>query len=86
MNTDFDLYDAQYDVQVAPPGVSKTEIARWHYEQFRSSPRIARNWTDEIATDAAENRKIILRRVGGDSVRGPCGLISRREKEPVCGK
>jgi hypothetical protein len=43
-------------------------------------------WERLLVSGAAENRKIILRRVGGDSVRGPCGLISRREKEPVCGK
>jgi hypothetical protein len=58
LNTDFDLAMAQLDIRVAPEGVSKRELGRQLYEEFRSSPRVVRNWADELRHDAEENRKI----------------------------
>ena len=58
LNTDFDMSMAQYDIRVAPEGISKRELARQLYEEFRASPRVVRNWADELARDAEENRKI----------------------------
>jgi hypothetical protein len=55
MNTDYDITMAEYDIRVAPPGISRRELARQLYEDFRDSPRIPRNWRDEIAEDAAQN-------------------------------
>ena len=58
MNTDFDIGMAQIDIKVAPQGISKMELARQLYEDFRSSPRVNRNWRDEIEKDAEENKRI----------------------------
>lgn len=58
MNTDFDMSMAQLDIKVAPPGVSKIELAKNLYEEFRDAPKIIRDWLDEIEKDAAENDKI----------------------------
>jgi len=58
LNTDFDLGMAQLDIKVAPAGISKKELALQLYEEFRSSPRIERNWEEEALRDAEENRKI----------------------------
>ncbi len=58
LNTDFDMAMAQYDIRVAPEGVSKRELGRQLYEDFRSSPRIVRDWAAELKNDAEENKKI----------------------------
>jgi len=58
MNTDFDMAMAQIDIRVAPQGISKRELGRQLYEEFRSSPRITRNWAEELRREAEENRKI----------------------------
>ncbi len=55
MNTDFDISMAEYDIRVAPEGVSRMELARQLYEDFRSSPRILRAWQDELVEDAVYN-------------------------------
>jgi len=60
--TDFDLAGAQIDIRLAPLGVSKREIARMHYEEFRTSPRFVRDWAEELRRDAAENEKIFGKR------------------------
>ncbi len=58
MNTDFDMAMAQIDIRVAPPGVSRKALALQLYEDFRSSPRIVRDWAAELHNDAEENRRI----------------------------
>jgi len=58
LNTDFDISMAEYDIRVAPEGVSRRELARQLYEDFRNSPRISRDWERELAEDAAENARI----------------------------
>lgn len=58
LNTDFDMGLAQLDIKVAPKGVSKIELAKNLYEEFREAPRVIRDWKAEIMNDAEENRKI----------------------------
>jgi hypothetical protein len=58
LNTDFDMAMAQLDIRVAPAGISKRELGRQLYEEFRSSPRMARDWAEELRRDAEENRRI----------------------------
>lgn len=58
MSTDFDMGMAQIDIKVAPEGISKMELARQLYDEFRSSPKIVRQWREELQRDAEENRKI----------------------------
>jgi len=52
----FDMASAQVDVMVAPAGVSRQEMARAMYEDFRKAPRKARDWKTELAPhyDTAE--------------------------------
>jgi hypothetical protein len=57
VNSSFDMAGAQVDVMHVPEGVSRTEIARTHYETFMTAPRGRRDWARELADDAAENEK-----------------------------
>ena len=57
VNSDFDLSSAQIDVLEVPAGVSRTEVARPHWEAFRSAKMKTRDWQRELATDARENEK-----------------------------
>lgn len=58
MCTDFDLAMAQIDIRVAPEGVSKLELGRQLYEDFRAAPRFKRDWHEELRRDAADNQRI----------------------------
>lgn len=58
MSTDFDLAMAQIDIRVAPEGVSKSELGRQLYEDFRAAPRFKRDWHEELRRDAEENQRI----------------------------
>lgn len=62
MNLDFDLAMAQLDIQVAPEGIDRVEIARGIYEQFRTAPHKPRDWQRLLAEDARENAKMFGRR------------------------
>jgi hypothetical protein len=62
LNTDFDLTMAQLDIQVAPEGVDRVELARTIYEEFRRAPRKARDWKRVLEEDARENAKIFGKR------------------------
>ena len=53
----FDIASAQVDIMVAPPGVSRLELARRLYDEFLKAPRRARDWAAELAQDARENEK-----------------------------
>ena len=58
MCTDFDMPMAQIDIRVAPEGISKIELAKQLYLEFREAPRFVRDWGKEIEEDAKENEKI----------------------------
>ncbi len=63
MNTDFDLAMAQIDIQVAPEGVDRVELAKGIYQEFRSAPRKPPDWRRRLLEeDARENAKIFGRR------------------------
>jgi hypothetical protein len=57
VQSDFDLSSAQIDVLEVPDGVSRTEVARTHWEAWRGSKPKPRDWQRELATDARENEK-----------------------------
>src|SRR5689334_17967624 len=57
VHSTFDLAAAQIDVMRVPEGVSRTEVARAHYEQFLTAPRGQRDWAGELEQDARENEK-----------------------------
>ncbi len=58
----YDMASAQVDVMVAPAGVSRIELARAMYEEFRKAPRKGRDWKSELADDARENERVFGRR------------------------
>lgn len=62
LNTDFDLTMAQIDIQVAPEGVDRVELAKQIYRDFRAAPRKPRDWRRLLEEDARENAKIFGRR------------------------
>ena len=50
--SDFDLSLAQMDIQVSPPGVSKTELAKGLFEEFLATRRPAQVPEEEAAVGA----------------------------------
>ncbi|MEW6323908.1 MAG: hypothetical protein AB1515_00820 [Nitrospirota bacterium] len=62
LNTQFDLTMAQLDIQVAPEGIDRIELAKSIYEEFRCAPRAARDWRRVLEEDAKENAKIFGKR------------------------
>ena len=58
LNKDFDMALAQLDIQVAPEGIDKMELAKSIYEEFLLAPNIKRDWKKIIEEDRKENRKI----------------------------
>ncbi|MCC6158941.1 MAG: hypothetical protein IT350_12885 [Deltaproteobacteria bacterium] len=58
INSDFDLTLAQLDMQVAPEGVDRRELAKVWFEEFKNARPNSRDWQQEIANDAKENEKI----------------------------
>lgn len=58
----FDIASAQVDIMAAPPGVSRTELARRLFDEFLKAPRRARDWAAELAQDARENEKTFGKR------------------------
>ena len=61
-DTEFDMTMAQVDIQVAPPGVDRIELARSIFEEFLKAPRKKRDWQGILADDARENAKIFGRK------------------------
>ena len=59
MNVDFDLAMAQVDIQVAPEGIDRVELAKELYAQFRSAAPRPRDWQRLLAEDARENAKTL---------------------------
>jgi hypothetical protein len=58
LNCDFDLAMAQIDIQVSPPGVSKTELARGIFEEFQASKKGSRDWERQLAEDREANSRV----------------------------
>jgi len=58
LNKDFDMALAQLDIQVAPEGIDKMELAKSIYEEFLEAPNVKRDWKKIIEEDRKENRKI----------------------------
>jgi len=48
VHSGFDLPGAQVDIMVAPAGISRRELARPLYEEFRDAPKKSRNWAREM--------------------------------------
>ena len=58
LNRDFDMGLAQLDIQVAPEGVDRLELAQGIYQDFKDAPRIKRDWNKILEEDRKENQKI----------------------------
>lgn len=58
VNSKFDMAGAQVDVMRVPEGVSRTELARAHWEAFRSAAHAPRDWKRELEDDARANEKV----------------------------
>ncbi len=58
LDRDFDMALAQLDIQVAPEGVDRIELAKGLYEEFLEAPRIKRDWKKILEEDRKENQKI----------------------------
>ena len=58
LHSDFDLSAAQVDVMYVPEGVSRTALAREHWDALLARRDKSRDWSRELATDARENEKV----------------------------
>ena len=58
LDRDFDMALAQLDIQVAPEGVDRTELAKNIYEEYLEAPYQKRDWKKILAEDLKENRKV----------------------------
>ena len=62
LDRDFDMAMAQLDIQVAPEGVNKTELARNIFEDFLEAPIKKRDWKKILEEDKKENAKTFSKR------------------------
>ena len=62
MERDFDLAMAQIDMQLAPEGVNRVELAKPLFEEFLAAPRKKIDWKKIIEEDIRENAKVFGRR------------------------
>ncbi len=58
LELDFDMALAQLDIQVAPEGIDRTELAKTIYEDFQAAPHIKRDWDKILEEDRKENMKV----------------------------
>lgn len=58
LDRDFDMALAQLDIQVAPEGIDRMELAKSIYEDFLAAPHVKRDWKKILEEDRKENRKI----------------------------
>lgn len=58
LDRDFDMGLAQLDIQVAPEGVDRLELARGIFQDFQDAPRAKRDWKKILEEDRKENQKI----------------------------
>ena len=57
LDRDFDMALAQLDIQVAPEGVDRIELAKNLYEEFQEAPVVKRDWKKILEEDRRENQK-----------------------------
>ena len=57
LDRDFDISLAQLDIQVAPEGVDRLELARGIYQDYQDAPRVKRDWNKILEEDRKENQK-----------------------------
>jgi len=62
VHSSFDMASAQVDIMLAPEGVSRAEIAKRLFDDFKKAPRRNRDWQKELESDARENERIFGRR------------------------
>jgi hypothetical protein len=58
LDRDFDMALAQLDIQVAPEGIDRLELAKSIYEDFLAAPHVKRDWKKILEEDRKENRKV----------------------------
>ena len=58
LDRDFDMALAQLDIQVAPEGIDRMELAKSIYEDFLAAPHLKRDWEKILEEDRKENRKV----------------------------
>ncbi len=58
LDLDFDMALAQLDIQVAPEGVDRSELAKNLYSEFLDAPHVKRDWHKILEEDRKENQKI----------------------------
>ncbi len=61
LDRDFDMAMAQLDIQVAPEGVDRVELAKTIYEDFKEAPHVKRDWKKILDEDRKENSKVFGR-------------------------
>ena len=61
VHSGFDLPGAQVDIMVAPTGISRRELARPLYDEFRSTPKKNRDWAREMDEAQRQIEKTIGR-------------------------
>lgn len=58
LDRDFDMALAQLDIQVAPEGIDRLELAKGIYEDFLKAPLRKRDWKKILEEDRKENVKV----------------------------
>ncbi len=58
LDRDFDMALAQLDIQVAPEGVDRLELAKTIYEDYLEAPYQKRDWKKILDEDRKENRRV----------------------------
>lgn len=58
LDLDFDMALAQLDIQVAPEGVDRLELAKGLYEEYLQAPKVKRDWKKILEEDRKENQKV----------------------------
>lgn len=58
LDLDFDMALAQLDIQVAPEGIDRTELAKSIYDEFLNAPVKTRDWKKILEEDRKENAKV----------------------------
>ena len=58
LDLDFDMALAQLDIQVAPEGVDRLELAKGLYEEYLKAPKVKRDWKKILEEDRKENQKV----------------------------
>jgi hypothetical protein len=61
VHSGFDLPTAQVDIMVAPEGISRRELARPLYDEFRNAPKKTRDWAREMEDAQRQIEKTIGR-------------------------